>query len=174
MKSIIIIVLIFACFLMCHAEDSAKNCETIKDCEEDPNYPEEKLNRLDFSKYKFTVSHIEGGKSKRSTDVNKGSFLVETKLCDSKVSFMRPQRLQNVKEEWRTIVNHKNLTQFVRREECLSENFPCTYNLYPNTVRSHCQQNYVTVSLWAFDIEQNCLVMDKFSVPSSCDCIIAH
>lgn len=101
------------------------------------------------------------------------SFLVETKLCDSKITFSQPQRMKSVDNKVRTIVNHLNFTQLVRFEYCSSENFPCTYNIYPKTIQSHCQQKYMLVKLVAFDDDNSCLMTEKFLVPSSCDCMIA-
>lgn len=132
--------------------------------ENDPNYPENKLNDLPLWKYQFKSNVREKRENQQ--------FLVETKLCDSKISFKQPQKLRNIKNKWRTIINHGNYSQFVRFEECSSLNFPCTYNIYPQQVRSFCQQNYLKIDLWAMDDAANCLVMEKFHIPSSCDCMI--
>ena len=135
----------------------------------DPNYPEEQLNSLDLWKYSFAESR----QKRASADLNSNQYLMETKLCDSIISFKKPQKMRNVNNKWRTIVNHgSNYTQFVRFEECSSLNFPCTYNIYPQPVRSFCQQKFHKISLWSMDVEANCLIMDKFFVPSNCDCMI--
>lgn len=152
-------------FLACFFVATAVAVDTI---EIDPNYPEEQLNRMDLWKYTFAESI----RQKRGTDLNSNQFLMETKLCDSIISFKKPQKLRNVNKKWRTIVNHGNYTQFVRFEECSSLNFPCTFNIYPQPVRSFCQQNHHKISLWSMDVEANCLIMDKFFVPSNCDCMI--
>lgn len=138
--------------------------------EKDPDYPLERLNKLDLWKYNFA-----SGRQKRSSadDQRLGDdYLREVKLCDSAISFRRPQKLRNVNDKWRTIVNHANFTQFVRFEKCSSLNFPCTYEVYPQNVRSFCQQSHLKLALWAFDEEANCLIMDKFLIPSACECII--
>ncbi|KAG5676650.1 hypothetical protein PVAND_006469 [Polypedilum vanderplanki] len=159
-------------------ENGEKYCVTIKDCEQDPSYPEEFLNKMDLSKYHFNGDQyhdeLKAIKIKRSIDINSDTnqYLIETKLCNSVISFKRPRLLKNIKNEWRTIVNHDNVTQLIRREECLSVNFPCTYNIYPKAVRSFCQQSNSTLTLWTFDERRNCLVMDKFNVPTTCDCVI--
>lgn len=132
--------------------------------DQDPEYPIKQLEKLDLWKYNFHSYRV-----KRSIS---DQYLKETKLCDSIISFKRPQKLKNVNNRWRTIVNHENYTQFVRFEECSSLNFPCTYNIYPQPVRSFCQQSNMKLSLWAFDAETNCLIMDKFLVPSTCECSI--
>lgn len=149
--------------------DNQSSCE-LDFCEVDPNYPEQILNTLPLWQYKFN-SPVEVPKAKRSASSD--SFLVETKLCDSKISFSRPQRMKSADNKTRTIVNHLNFTQLVRFEYCSSENFPCTYNIYPKTIQSHCQQKYMLVKLVAFDDDNSCLVTEKFLVPSSCDCMIA-
>jgi hypothetical protein len=167
----ILLVLLLASVL-CESEE--KYCETIKDCEADPNYPEEILNKLNLESYSFEERYTDEIRKRRSVDINSDAnqYLVEAKLCESLISFKRPRLLKNTKNEWRTIVNHDNFTQLIRREECSSANFPCTWNIYPKAVRSFCQQTDSTVTLWALDEQRNCLVMDKFNVPTSCDCII--
>jgi hypothetical protein len=139
-------------------------CVSEEIIEKDPSYPLEQLENLNLWKYNFPTN-----REKRSTSEQ---YLQETKLCDSSISFKRPQKLRNANNKWRTIVNHANYTQYVRFEVCSSLNFPCTYNIYPQPVRSFCQQSDMKLSLWAFDTEANCLIMDKFLIPSTCDCII--
>lgn len=167
MRSEILSILLFA-FVVCSAqndEDDKNLCES-KCCEEDPNYPENILNTLSLWKYDFD----DPPKTKRS--VNLESFLVETKLCESKINLMRPQKLKNTDGKLRTIVNHSNYTQFVRFETCSSENFPCTFNVYPKSVKSFCQQKQSSVKLLAFDEDRNRLVTEKFPIPMTCDCLI--
>lgn len=142
-------------------------CES-KFCERDTNYPEKKLNSLELWKYKFDTPKV--FKAKRS--ISSDAFLVETKLCESKISFRRPQKLKNSHGRFRSIVNHLNYTQIVRFELCSSENFPCTFNIYPKSIQSFCQQKYLTLKMLAFDEDKNCLVTERFPVPSSCDCLI--
>lgn len=154
-------------FLACFIVTTAVAFDLI---EIDPNYNypgEEQLKTMELWKYNFPES-----RQKRSSEINSNQFLMETKLCDSKISFKKPIKMKNVNNEWRTIVNHGNYSQFVRIEVCSSLNFPCTYNIYPQPVRSFCKQNYHKISLWSMDVEANCLVMDKFFVPSTCDCLI--
>lgn len=144
-------------------------CDTGKFCEEDPNYPERILNSLDLWKYNFALSPVVP-RVKRS--ITADSFLIETKLCESKITFMRPQKLKNTNSKLRTIVNHSNFSQLVRFETCSSENFPCTFDIYPKSIKSFCQQKHRSVQLLAFDDLQNCLVTEKFLIPSSCECLI--
>jgi Spaetzle len=138
----------------------------------------DRFGALNLNQNKFWENIVNSKKSKRESrhflkDISPSNqFLRETKLCESRISFKRPQRLKNVNNKWRTIINHSNYTQFVRFEDCLSRNFPCTYNIYPRPVRSFCEQNYHQISLYAMDDEENCLIMDKFMIPSSCDCMI--
>lgn len=163
---------IFALFLLCNAQKSGeKFCETAKDCEEDPNYPENLLNQLNLWQYSFDTNPI-NSRAKRSSDLDFDTYLIEQKLCKLNVALNRPQKLRNINGEIRTIVNHQNYTQVVRMETCVAESFPCTRNIYPQSVRSFCHQNYNVVSLLAFDDRKNCLVTEKFRVPSSCACAI--
>lgn len=151
-------------------------------CEDDPNYPEQSLDQLNLWQYDFD----EPDKNSQSADaeavasdtarpkrsLDSSGFLVEEKLCKSVCRNVRLQKMKNVNDEMRTIVNHRNYTQRVTMETCTSENFPCTFNIYPKTVKSFCQQKYSVRKLLAFDEVKRCVVRDKFLVPSSCDCLI--
>lgn len=169
-KIVFLILLAFFVFSSAENSEEVNKCES-KFCEEDENYPEKILNSLELWKYKFDPEP-KSLKEKRSINPDSDSYLIEAKLCDSRISFNRPQKLKNANEKWRTVVNHRNYTQFVRMEICNSANFPCTFNIYPSSVRSFCHQNYKTVELLAFDDHKNCLVAEKFNVPSSCACAI--
>lgn len=167
LKFIFISLLLFVIIQADNVEKDKFSCES-GICEEDPNYPEQVLNTLDLWKYNFEpmVDH----KIKRSSD--RSEFLTEKKLCDSRTSFIRPQKLKNTNGQFRTIVNHFNYTQIVKYETCSSENFPCTFNVFPQTVKSFCEQKYSPLKLLAFDEVQSCIVTEKFPIPSSCDCKI--
>lgn len=156
---------------LCCGSDIRREIETIT--EYYANYPEAELDQLDLWKYEFDTQQIKTGKGKRSAaDNNQEDFLIEAKLCESKIVFTRPKRLKNLDDKVQTIVNHRNYTQFVRFEECDIPSFPCTRDIYPFNVRSFCQQNYHKVNLLAYDEEIKCLVEDDFIVPSTCDCMI--
>lgn len=165
--------LIFTATLIVASSENSEEVEKCvsKFCEKDPNYPVQVLEELELWQYKFDAQP-EMTKNKRSVNPNSDDFLIETKLCDSKISFARPQKLTNTQGKFRTIVNHQNYTQFVRTETCNSENFPCTFNVYPQSVRSFCHQDYKILKLLALDDRNNCLVTEKFVIPSSCACVI--
>lgn len=165
-----VILISFLISAVVHADIDEKDTEACesKFCEEDPNYPEKILNTLELWRYNI-VSPV-GHKSKRSLD--RTPFLSEQKLCETKTSFMRPQKLKNINGQLRTIVNHLNYTQIVKFETCSSENFPCTFNVFSQSVASFCEQKYSYLKLLAYDEGKNCIVTEKFLVPSSCDCLI--
>lgn len=162
---------IYAVFVAVFATKSEEEKCKSKFCEEDPNYPEKILNTLELWKYNFDRKPL-NSRARRSTDFKSDAYLVEAKLCKVNIIFHQPQKLKNIDDKLRTIVNHKNYTQIVRMETCEAENFPCTFNIYPQSVRSFCNQNYDTIQLVAFDDHKNCLVTEKFKVPSSCACAI--
>lgn len=112
--------------------------------------------------------------SKQKRDAKKSlTFFVETKLCKSNISFLRPQKLENSLGKVRTIINNPNYEQIIRFETCSSENFPCTFDVFPDkTKSSFCHQNYLLSTLLALDEERNCTVSDQFLIPTSCDCRI--
>ena len=150
---------------------AGKFCE-LWDCEEDPDYPLELLNSLELWKYKFPDQNYDNQKRHKRDEQDANEFLVETKLCESAIKFIRPKMLRNAQNILKVVVNHANFTQFMRIEECVSDNFPCTWNVYPNTVESYCRQNYMKINLWSLNDQNNSLIMENFYVPSSCDCII--
>lgn len=150
----IFLVLCLALPLVSTQEGTKSTCES-KFCEEDENYPEKILGAP------------ESPKAKRSTSSD--SFLTESKLCESKIFFTKPEKLRNSSNKLRTIVN---LTELLRFEVCLSENFPCTFDIYPKTAKSFCHQKYTEIRLLAMDDERNCLVTEIFPVPTACDCMI--
>jgi hypothetical protein len=139
-------------------------------------YPEEYLDTLDLWKYNFDKQqepvNVKPKRSVNDGGINIQDYLIETKLCESKIVFTRPQKLKNVDNKLMTIVNHRNYTQFVRFENCLEPSFPCTRDIYPFDIKSFCHQNFHKVKLLAFDQERNCLLEDYFVVPSTCDCMI--
>ncbi|CRL01507.1 CLUMA_CG014486, isoform A [Clunio marinus] len=164
-----VLVLYSICFVLVEVQLSEVNnsrCES-KSCEEFPKYPTKILNT-------FNLLWPNLSKEKRSMELQHNSIFTERKLCESQSAFIRPQKLKNVNEEMKLIVNHQNFTQIVRFETCSSENFPCTYNIYPKSVKSHCRQNYSIIQLLAYDENQNCLKIDQFKIPSSCECIISN
>lgn len=161
--------LIFVVFLS--SVVAAKFCEDSY-CEEFPDYPLEVLNRLELWKFKFPEHKFDDQKRHKRDETDANEFLVETKLCESKIRFIRPKLLNNVQSKLKVIVNHANFTQFMRIEECVSDNFPCTWDVYPNTVESFCKQKFMIINLWSLNDQNSSLVMDKFFVPSSCDCMI--
>lgn len=158
-------------FVFVSAYDFEDNkCES-KFCEEDRNYPEQLLDSLKLWEYDLNPQPEQRSR-KRSPTTTSDSFLIETKLCDSSISFKRPQKLKNIDNKLRTIVNHRNYTQLVRFEICSSQNFPCTFNVYPKTVTSYCQSVLRLVPLLAYDEDEHHVLTEKFLIPSSCDCMI--
>lgn len=167
MRSNKILVIVALC-LFANQIESGKlkqlSCDS-KFCEEDPSYPEQLLNSLDLWKLDFNSEPLRNVKSS-------GTFFIEAKLCESKTSLLRPRKLKNAAGKLRTIVNHLNYTQVIRFETCSSENFPCTYNIFPRETQSFCQQNYSPYTLYALDESRGCVVTEQFQIPSSCDCVI--
>lgn len=150
---------------------AGKFCD-LYDCEEDLDYPLKVLNSLELWRYKFPNQNVHEQVRHKRDEHDANEFLVETKLCESKIKFIRPKMLRNAQNKLKVVVNHANFTQFMRIEECISDNFPCTWDTYPNTVESYCHQNYMKINLWSLNDQNNSLVMENFYVPSSCDCII--
>lgn len=150
--------------IICAQTNDNNLCE-LKFCLQDPDYPEQVLSSLGLWKFNFIPREVE-------RSLSPDSFLAETKLCESTVSFLRPQKLKNSKNILRTIVNHLNYTQVIRFETCISENFPCTFNVFPENTKSFCHQNYSPYTMLALDEEQGCIVSEEFLIPMSCDCMI--
>lgn len=139
----------------------------------DQNYPEKTLESLNLWQYEFPEHRLKRMRRSFPNQVRK-PFMVEKTLCDSKASYLRPQKLKNDRNVTRTIVNHRNYTQVIRFESCSSENFPCTFEDMPKFIASHCEQRYAPMQLLALDETRNLIVTEKFLIPSSCDCLIAQ
>ena len=135
-------------------------CES-KFCEEDPNYPEKILNSMQLWKYKFDSTDNRIVKRSSNSDA---VFIKEENICESKVSFVRPQKLKSVSNQLKTVVNHHNYTQTIKFVTCSSLNFPCTFNYFyfPNTVRSFCRQKYAPIKLLAYHEQQNSIVTEEY------------
>lgn len=144
------------------------------------DYPEAAIDKHDLWRYNKFDTRPPVERTKRSPtsesttkkEDNIQNYLIEAKLCESKIVFTRPQRLKNLDDKVQTIVNHRNYTQYVRFEECEVPSFPCTRDVYPFNVRSFCQQNYHKINLLAYDEDMDCLKEDEFIVPATCDCMI--
>ena len=159
-------------FLMLLASSvDTKFCEDTY-CEEFPDYPLDVINSLELWKYKFPENEVADQTRHKRNEPDANEFLVETKLCESKIRFIKPKLLKNVQNRLKVVVNQANFTQFMRIEECVSENFPCTWDSYPNTIESFCSQNYMEIKLWSLNDQNTSLIMDSFNIPSSCDCMM--
>ncbi|XP_023336592.1 uncharacterized protein LOC111707685 isoform X2 [Eurytemora carolleeae] len=113
--------------------------------------------------------------------------LNEEQLCQAPNRIIAPKQAQNLNNEWRFIVNIRNLTQTVEIEECMSENVvsggttasvtqkdfgSCRYSgiLGNNPSKTSCKQLYREHKLLA--VTNSGLEIDSFRFPSACSCFI--
>jgi hypothetical protein len=91
-------------------------------------------------------------------------------ICPSDVAYGRPLRAQNVKGEWRVIVNLHYYTQTARFETCLFPQTAC--RLIAPCYKSQCLQKYVYERLLSYDPcdPYKGLFIDMYKIPSACSC----
>lgn len=111
------VVILFALiFVLISADDFEDNKCDSKFCEEDPNYPEQLLDSLKLWEHDWNSQPEKQSRKRSISSMTTSDSFIETKLCDSSISFKRPQKLKNINDKLRTIVNHRNYTQLVRFE----------------------------------------------------------
>jgi len=100
-----------------------------------------------------------------------------TNICDLSTSYIRPRAAKNKDGKFRFIVNHPDgddeYIQLVRVSTCSSAGSECGRGRLEGAgVRTRCQQEYSDHKLVSLDESGEELVVDTFSFPSCCTCLI--
>merc|ERR1712078_156802 len=100
-----------------------------------------------------------------------------TNICDLSTSYIRPRAAKNKDGKFRFIVNHPGgddeYIQLVRVSTCSSAGSECGRGRLEGAgVRTRCQQEYSDHKLVSLDESGEELVVDTFSFPSCCTCLI--
>ncbi|XP_011258701.1 uncharacterized protein LOC105252814 [Camponotus floridanus] len=136
-------------------------------CENVLNYPKEFVNQAlatDSSLLQYAYEDI--------LTIAPRTDLSEEPLCLSQERVIRPKTAQNLKNEWRFILqsNEMNFSQSVRIETCKEENNKCRMiDGFAEGYITACKQKYIYRELSAIS-ENDEIVRDYFSFPASCCC----
>jgi len=100
-----------------------------------------------------------------------------TNICDLSTSYIRPRAAKNKDGKFRFIVNHPDgddeYIQLVRVSTCSSAGSECGRGRLEGAgVKTRCQQEYSDHKLVSLDESGEELVVDTFSFPSCCTCLI--
>jgi len=100
-----------------------------------------------------------------------------TNICDLSTSYIRPRAAKNKEGKFRFIVNHPDgddeYIQLVRVSTCSSAGSECGRGRLEGAgVKTRCQQEYSDHKLVSLDESGEELVVDTFSFPSCCTCLI--
>lgn len=100
-----------------------------------------------------------------------------TNICDLSTSYIRPRAAKNKEGKFRFIVNHPEgddeYIQLVRVSTCSGAGSECGRGRLEGAgVKTRCQQEYSDHKLVSLDESGEELVVDTFSFPSCCTCLI--
>lgn len=145
------------------------NCDDKRQtfCEHVPNYPEEFVNQAlanNSSLLHYAYEDI--------LTIAPRTDISEEPLCLSMERVIRPKTGQNVKNEWRYILqsNQSNFFQSVRIETCEEENTKCRMiDGFAEGYITICKQKYIYRELSALS-DNGEIVRDYFRFPASCCC----
>ncbi|GAB1868614.1 Protein spaetzle [Camponotus japonicus] len=136
-------------------------------CEDVLNYPKEFVNQaLATNSSLLHYAYEDILTIAPRTDLN------EEPLCLSQERVIRPKTGQNLKNEWRFILqsNEMNFSQSVRIETCKEENSKCRMiDGFAEGYTTTCKQKYIYRELSAIS-ENDEIVRDYFRFPASCCC----
>ena len=114
----------------------------------------------------FTVEEEEGSSSVEDLE----------NICDVKTSYITPRAAKNKDGKFRFIVNHpdgdEEYTQLVRVSVCSAAGGQCGAGLGLGLERTMCRQEYSDHKLVSLSEEGEELVVDTFSFPSCCTCLV--
>ena len=102
-----------------------------------------------------------------------------TNICDLKTRYITPRAAKNKEGKFRFIVNHpdgdEEYTQLVRVTQCSGAGEACGGGALDSAgVRTRCQQEYSDHKLVSLGDNGEELVVDTFSFPSCCTCLISN
>jgi len=101
-----------------------------------------------------------------------------TNICDLKTRYITPRAAKNKEGKFRFIVNHpdgdEEYTQLVRITQCSGAGEECGRGRLESAgVRTKCQQEYSDHKLVTLGESGEELIVDTFSFPSCCTCLIS-
>ena len=158
-------------------------------CEDPTDYPEDTIKKaVDkqkkaiktmFDKEIEIVSpEMEGNETTgNETSILLRSFDIEYEnICDVNTQYIKPRAAKNKKGKFMFIVNHPEgvdeYIQLVRVVTCSAAGEACGQGRLAGSVDTECNQEYLDHKLVALSATGEELVVDSFSFPSCCTCLI--
>merc|ERR1719342_1997741 len=97
-------------------------------------------------------------------------------ICDVDTTYIKPRAAKNKEGKFMFIVNHPEgadeYIQLVRVATCISAGEECGQGRLASSVTTQCHQEYLDHKLVALSATGEELVVDTFSFPSCCTCLI--
>merc|ERR1719495_613118 len=97
-------------------------------------------------------------------------------ICDVDTKYIKPRAAKNKNGKFMFIVNHPEgadeYIQLVRVATCKSAGEECGQGRLANSISTKCNQEYLDHKLVALSAEGEELVVDTFSFPSCCTCLM--
>merc|ERR1712173_144599 len=113
----------------------------------------------------------------KTTEISLRMFESEFEnICDVDTTYIKPRAAKNKEGKFMFIVNHPEgadeYIQLVRVDTCISEGEECGQGRLASSVTTQCHQEYLDHKLVALSATGEELVVDTFSFPSCCTCLI--
>eukprot|EP00091_Calanus_sinicus_P018651 TRINITY_DN4333_c0_g1_i5.p2 TRINITY_DN4333_c0_g1~~TRINITY_DN4333_c0_g1_i5.p2 ORF type:complete len:130 (-),score=35.96 TRINITY_DN4333_c0_g1_i5:89-478(-) len=97
-------------------------------------------------------------------------------ICDVETTYIKPRAAKNKEGKFMFIVNHPEgadeYIQLVRVATCVSAGEECGQGRLASSVSTQCNQEYLDHKLVALSATGEELVVDTFSFPSCCTCLM--
>ena len=123
---------------------------------------------------------IEQNMNKTHDDLTIRMFETEFEnVCHSETNYIRPKAARNKAGEFRFIVNQdegneENYIQLVKTVTCTTEGQECGHGMLSSPIETSCHQEYSDHKLVALSDNGEELVVDTFSFPSCCSCLMRN
>ena len=150
-------------------------------CDDPLDYPEntilkavskqKKAIKIMFDEEKLPVEEV------NETDIRLRIFDPQFEnICNIETTYIKPRAAKNKEGKFMFIVNHPSgadeYIQLVRVATCVSAGEECGQGRLASSVSTQCNQEYLDHKLVALSATGEELVVDTFSFPSCCTCLM--
>merc|ERR1711892_645416 len=151
-------------------------------CDESFDYPENTILKAVAKQKKaiktmFNNEDIPVPDNNSSSDIGLRMFEPQFEnICDVDTTYIKPRAAKNKEGKFMFIVNHPEgageYIQLVRVATCTSAGEECGQGRLTSSVSTQCHQEYLDHKLVALSATGEELVVDTFSFPSCCTCLM--
>eukprot|EP00092_Neocalanus_flemingeri_P045996 GFUD01051625.1.p1 GENE.GFUD01051625.1~~GFUD01051625.1.p1 ORF type:complete len:216 (+),score=62.55 GFUD01051625.1:134-781(+) len=152
-------------------------------CNEPLNYPENTILKAVVKQKKSVKIMFNNDKipveKANDTIIGLRSSILESQfenICDVETEYIMPRAAKNKEGKFMFIVNHPEgadeYIQLVRIATCISAGEECGQGRLANSVSTKCNQEYLDHKLVALSATGEELVVDTFTFPSCCTCLM--